>query len=273
MPKRIKKPTVKPETRLEWLRRHEGGESQSHIAETAEFDIRTVRKHIDLARMERDVNQARTEVLRNALTGHYDDLLKTAEAIEKSISGREAVSLGKEQPLMEGLRQHMPRSPLWENLRKWNRTLSEIADLEEAIRQKIKTLIEADGRLTGIVSQNADELIPTAIGALTEQVKAWSQGYERLNIDRDIRLKGLVEDKVELSYGSHGFGELENRETVKRIVDAVRDFETVLKDSAERAELEKLYNRLQRLDQSSREVLTVVRLRRIVPGRCLYCPI
>ena len=89
MAKRVKKPPVKPEKRLEWLQRFEkDGETLTHIAETDKFDIRTVRKHVELARMERDVHQARTEVLRNALESHYSDLLGTVRNIEKLVSDK-----------------------------------------------------------------------------------------------------------------------------------------------------------------------------------------
>ena len=54
MAKRIKMPAIKPETRVEWLKRSELGETPPQIAEADSVDVRTVRKHVELARMERD---------------------------------------------------------------------------------------------------------------------------------------------------------------------------------------------------------------------------
>ena len=80
-------------------KRYEQGETPPQIAERDEFDVRTVRKHIELARQERDVQQARSGVLRDALENHYRDLLETARNVEKQMSGEVLVSLEKEQPL------------------------------------------------------------------------------------------------------------------------------------------------------------------------------
>ena len=51
MVKRIKKPAITPEVRLDWLRRYEEDrESPPQIAEKDKVDVRTVRRHITLAR-------------------------------------------------------------------------------------------------------------------------------------------------------------------------------------------------------------------------------
>ncbi|MBA7469109.1 MAG: hypothetical protein GH158_07115 [Dehalococcoidia bacterium] len=273
MNKRTKKPPVKPEKRLEWLQRVErDGETLSHIAESDSFDIRTVRKHVELARMERDVHQARTEVLRNALEGHYGDLMETVRNIENWVSSEVQVSLEKGVSLMSGLREHMPRSPLWESLRKWNRTLTELAELSDVIRNKIQREIEADGRLNGIVSQGANGVIPAAIDVLVHQVKQWTRGLEGLKMDRDIHLEKTSEGRVKMRYGFSHFGELEER-SVEIIKAVLIYFESELKHSPEYLEMEKLIGRLERLKKGIGEVLTVVLLRRIVPGRCRYCPL
>ena len=272
MPKRIKKPAVRPETRHEWLKRYERGETPPQIAEADEFDVRTVRKHVELARLESDVRRARSEVLRNALEDHYRDLLKTVRNIEKQMSGEAMVSIEKEQPLIMGLRQHMPRSPLWENLRKWNRTLTELAELEDVIRNNIRQAIEADGRLNGIVSKGANGVIPAAIDVLVHQMKEWARGREGLKMDRDIHLEKTSEGKAKMRYGFSHFGEL--KESSVEIIKAVLiDFESGLKKRPEYLEMEKLYGKLGRLKTNIGESLTVILLRRIVPGRCKYCPL
>lgn len=272
MQKRIKKPAVRPETRHEWLKRYERGETPPQIAEADEFDVRTVRKHVELARLERDVRQARSEVLRNALEDHYRDLLETVRNIEKQMSGEAMVSMEKEQPLIMGLRQHMPRSPLWENLRKWNRTLTELAESKDVIRNKIQGEIEADGRLNGVVSQGANGVIPAAIDVFVHQVKEWARGREGLKMDRDIHLEKTSEDRVKMSYGFSHFGEIAEScvETIKAVII---DFESGLKNRPEYLEMEKLYDKLGRLKASIGESLTVILLRRIVPGKCKYCPL
>jgi hypothetical protein len=273
MPKRTKKPPVKPEKRLEWLHRVEKeGESLTHIAEADSFDIRTVRKHIDLARLEKDVQRARSEVLRDALEHHYRDLLETVRNIENNVSSESQVSLEKGVPLMLGLRQHMPRSPLWENLRKWNRALTEIADLKAVIRDNLDREIKENGRLNDIVSQGANEVIPGVADALVHQVEEWARGREGLKIDLNISFQKTSEGVVIMRYGSHSFGAIKE-EQVETIKDVLIDFESGLKDRPEYLEMENLFNRLGRLKTSIWEILNVILLRRIVPGRCKYCPL
>jgi len=273
MPKRIKKPPVKPEKRLEWLHRVEKeGETLTHIAEADNFDIRTVRKHIELARLERDVQQARSEVLRAALEAHYRDLLETVRSIENNVSSESQVHLEKGVPLMIGLRQHIPRSPLWENLRKWNRALTEIADLKAVIRDNLDREIKADGRLNDIVSQGANEVVPEVVNALVHQAEDWARGGEGLKIDLNISIQKISEDMVIMRYGSLSFGKIKEKH-VEAIKDVRIDFESRLKDRPEYLEMESLFNRLGRLKTSIWDTTTVISLRRIVPGRCKFCPL
>ena len=273
MAKRTRKPPVKPEKRLEWLRRVErDGETLSHIAETDDFDMRTVRKQIEAARLERDVQSARTEVLRDTLVAHYRDLLETVQSIEKQISDEGTVSMGKEQPLMFGLQQHMTRSPLWENLRKWNRTVTELAGLLEVIPNKIREDLKSDGRLSEIVSHGAGGVTESAVEVLVFQMKAWARGWQGLSMPADVHVERTPKGKVRMRYGFASFGELDNEGSVEVIKAVLTNFESRLRLYPEYLELEKLYSRLQRLGTAIRETITLIRLRRIVPGKCKYCP-
>ncbi len=166
----------------------------------------------------------------------------------------------------------MPRSPLWENLRKWNQTVNEIAELEGMIPDKIRRDLGEDGRLDGIVSFGAYEVVAAAVEALTHQVKAWAHGEPGFTIDDDIHVERTAENKVRVRYGGSSFGELEEGSfaTIKTVIV---DMEAKLKLSPERLELEKLYGKLKRLGMAIRDVLTVIRLRRIVAGKCKYCPL
>jgi len=272
MTKRIKKPAVKPETRREWLDRVEKGETPPQIAERDDFDVRTVRKHVELARLERDVQQARSAVLRDALESHYRDLMETTRNIESQVFGEAQVSLEKALPLMSGLRQHMPRSPLWGNLRSWNQTLAELTALQDMIRQKLVASIKDDRRLNAIVSRGANGAITAAADVLLFQMQEWSQGREGLKIDRDIHLQAAPEGRVSMRYGFSHFGEIEKGQP-ETIIKVLTEFEQKITQWPEYLQLEKLYGKLERLKKSIDESLTVILLRRIVTGKCKYCPL
>ena len=73
-PRRRRTP-VRTEQRREWLRRiEEGAELPPQIAISAGVDVRTVRKHIAMAKQEREVSEAKVLILRNAMELHYRDL-------------------------------------------------------------------------------------------------------------------------------------------------------------------------------------------------------
>lgn len=110
------------------------------------------------------------------------------------------------------------------------------------------------------------------LSRLVHQVKEWARGREGLKINSDIHLEKISEGRVRIRYGFSHFGELE--ESSVEIIKAVLiDFESELKNRPEYIETEKLYGKLGRLKTSIGESLTVILLRRIVPGRCKYCPL
>jgi hypothetical protein len=272
MAKRIKMPTIKPEKRQEWLRRSEKGETAPQIAETDDVDVRTVRKHLNLARMEIDVQQARSIVLKEALEGHYRDLIDTVRSVQSQITAESPVSMEKDFPLILGLKQHMPRSPLWENLRKWNRTLADIAELEAKTPSDIQKKVEGDDRLKKIPSQGGNGVITATIDALVHQVKQWSRGAEGLKLERDYHEEKTGENTISLRYGFSHFGEID-REYIEVIKSTIKEHETNMKKSEDYLGLENLVGRQSRLAYNIRDIITTILLRRIVPGKCKYCPL
>ncbi|OGO15915.1 MAG: hypothetical protein A2Z02_06385 [Chloroflexi bacterium RBG_16_48_7] len=272
MVKRIKKPAIKQEKRLEWLKRAEQGETVPKIAEADQVDVRTVRKHVELGRMERDMQQARSAVLRDSLEGHYRDLLDTARNIENQVNAESQIAQDKDVPLMYGLHQHTPRSPLWENTRKWNRTVTELGELEAKIRNDIQTAVEADDRLKGLISKYSGGIIPAVINVLVHQVNKWTRGEEGLIMNRDFHIEKTAEGRVLPRYGFSNFGEIEGYQ-VETLKAVLVDVEVRIKQWPECSQMENLLNRLSRLKKSIREVLTTIILRRILPGKCKYCPL
>lgn len=58
-----------------WLERFEQGDSIDKIARDASRDVRTVREHVEKARLERDFESAQRDQLREALRAHQQDML------------------------------------------------------------------------------------------------------------------------------------------------------------------------------------------------------
>lgn len=66
---------IAPGQRRGWLEHYDGGEAIEQIAKVANRDVRTVREHIEKARLERDFESAQRDQLREALRSHQQDML------------------------------------------------------------------------------------------------------------------------------------------------------------------------------------------------------
>jgi len=277
MAKRGRKPAVKRERRLDWLRRHEMGESAPKIADTDEFDVRTVRKHIELAQQEREVKEARAAVLRNALERHYDDLRDYAEKLNAEILGSGVLPGSADDDLMEAaLRQHLPRSPIWGYMSKWHSLQDKAAAQRQRLEVAIEQTVKTNLKLNFLVSGGLDELVPGVVRALAFQVEQWSQGLPGLETERDLVSEPTGQGLLDTHYGFSRLGTID-AEDAEQYVETLRELLVGLEASAKGWEvshdLERTASEIERVRRKLREELAVLRLRRIVPGRCRYCPL
>jgi len=270
---RIRKPPVKPEVRRAWLRRYEeDGESPPQIAAADSFDVRTVRKQIELARQEREVREARSMVLRNAVESHYRDLCKFAEKLELEISGDKTISpLLKDDPMWSALREHMPRSLLWKKLDRWDHVLKEITKLGDDVREQLGEKTRLDSRLSKIIAAGENGVIPGIVAALDFQNKNWARGWKGLDIKDNFRVEPVGDGIVNVSYGAFNMDKVKE-EHATPIREVLIDFESKITCWEQYEKMQRLFAELERLKLSLRDELTVIKLRRIVSGRCKYCP-
>ncbi|MFC1930267.1 hypothetical protein ACFLW6_05405, partial [Chloroflexota bacterium] len=233
-------------------------------------DVRTVRKQIDLAKQEREAREARSVVLRNALERHYDDLRKFA-------SGAGDVPSSPDDDLMEAaLRQHLPRSPIWGYMSK-RHNLQQRADEEhQKLEMVIKEMVKSDHRLTPLINAGLDGIVPGTIAVLVAEAKQWSRGNTGYSLKDSLVVEPAGEGFVNPRFGfSHmGIMEVEHSERYVEIVhDVIEDLESRIRDQEDYRNLEKTIAEIGRLGGKLREELAVIRLRRIVSGRCKYCPL
>lgn len=271
MTKRIKKPPVKPELRQSWLKRHEQGESPPDIAKDDKFDVRTVRRHIELAKQEREVKEARSTVLRNALERHYADLCDYAERLNAQSSGQMASWSPQDEHLRAALRQHLPRSPIWGYLNQRDGLQQRITQLTQEANKKLED-VKSDLRLDPVSSADETGVIPGIIAAISFQLEQWAQGSSGLNLKDNFIAEPAEEGFVNLRYGFAQMGKVK-KEHVSVIHDVSEDWELRLKQCEEYQKLEKSFIELRRVGKNLRDELAVITLRRIVPGRCKYCPL
>lgn len=118
-----------------WLDRCEAGASEEEIARESKLDVRTVRKHLQLAQEERSKRQALIAFVRDALERHQADLLAILRFVKSRIplypENASVAAIDYELELVEGDRtqyrlflalkkEHMRGERLWKALDKWH---------------------------------------------------------------------------------------------------------------------------------------------------------
>ena len=278
MAKRTRKPPVKLEQRRDWLKRYEEeGESPPQIATKDRFDVRTIRKQIDLAKQEREAREARSIVLRGALEKHYEDLRRLAEKLNSEITGLGNIPYSSDDDLIQGaLKQHLPRSPIWTLLAK-RQTLQQKASADkQRLEGTIKEAVQLDKRLKSYADQDLLGITPGIIALLEKEMEQWSHGNIDYTLKDTLVMGPVVEGLVNPRLGFSQMGpmkEMEAEGQMKLVSDIIGEFESSLKASQEFIDLQKTLVDIGRTGNKLREELAVIRLRRIVPGRCKYCPL
>jgi len=275
---RIKKPLVTPEQSLEWLTRNDLGESAPKIADKDSYDVRTVRTHILRAKQERERNEARATVLRGALENHYHDLCNFALKLDPTNSSTTMIPpLPADDDIMQiALRQHLPRSPIWNLLVKKGRLEQELTLLLQQTKEVLEQTITADSELKQLATSGLSGIIPGIILFFTRQLETWSRRNNEWNAATYLRVDPH-EEGFQLQIGFSGLGFFDKKEDADRYLEILRPvIEGVEKDIRNSESLRKLIqtdNELSRTNRKIHEEISIIRLRRIVPGKCKFCPL
>ena len=273
MSKRTKKPAVRPELARQWLRRYEeDGESPPKIANSDGYDVRTVRKQLEKMSRERELREARQVVLRQALEKHYADICSFAEKLRAEISGRtpSMVSITlKDDAMWKALRQHLPRSPLWRDIDRVQRLAEPFRLCLDNIKERVRK--EAESRTSLQFVSSGDEI--GFIDGLTEDiafhcqsVARGGQGLREVSYNRKP-----AKIAVRIEHGAFSIA-LVPEERAEEVIAISR---SLMNESTEWQEYQELFRLTQdflKAQQSLREELTTIILRRVVPGKCMYCP-
>lgn len=275
MTRRIKKPAVRPELRREWLRRYEEeGQSPPEIARADTYDVRTVRKQIEIERQERERREARSIVLRHALEKHYADLCSFAQRLDSHVTGeRGSLSMLRDDPMWSALREHMPRSTVWKNLDKWERLHEEVSQLGSGLEKQFEELVKARALLKFPAAPEETELNPGFTQALVFHFMVTGQGQEGLEKRADFKLEEAPDKRTtQVQFGAFTIGRV-SHDQVADIKNLVADLLAEVTTWKEHGEMSRLFAKIGRVQRELHDELLIILLRRVVPGRCKYCPI
>jgi hypothetical protein len=255
-----RKPGRKPVSialRRHWLRlNEEDGLSPQEIAEKEIYDIRTVRKALDLARSDREQREASVMVFRDVKQKHYEDLTRYASKLNNEIQ-QESLSITKDR-YFDALKEHLPRSPIWEGLEKFISLSQEIQSIKNTIRTDIS------GKVREIV-RDSDDLYPERISeAIIYTIMNPSNAVEITSTRTAPGFFGIHEGDYTLGIIS----EDHLNDTIKKIENIVEK----IKNSKDGINLKNKYEECTLIKEKISEELATIVMKRIVSGKCKYCP-
>ena len=265
-----KQMSVTPEMRRKWLEWHnEDGVSPPKIAEKEGYDIRTVRKQLDTAREEKERRGTRLIVLRDAMQAHYADLCKRASQLQSSLDS--GALIRADDRMILALRQHLSKSPLWKLIEKLNQAQETILQLETNINAKLADLVGNDSGLGKALSGGEVDM-DGIVGAMAHQLDAWSRGSSGLEVESNFKVEPVPGDRVIFRYDAWplGSGKAQQTDAVRK---AIADLEKKIAPLPEHEEMIDKQKQARELKADIQEELETITLRRVLPGRCKYCPI
>jgi len=277
MPK-AKKPSVTPVQRRDWLRRVEvDAESPPAIAKRDSYDVRTVRKQIELARQERDVREAKLMVLRDAMVNHYQDLCNLAGNINSEVEKNKPISEDLTTSLIySALQQHIPRSALWKNIDRWNTSHQKLVEINNEIRELLRKKILSEPKLNFMDIAGSEQIVLDLIDFFSFRIDQRVKGGTGLDIEQYFHVEHKEGQLHAAKVGAYDVGSIKpekEQEQASILKQVLYDFESDFTEWGKSQELQYTYNELKNLRKSIREELDVIILRRVVPGRCKYCPL
>lgn len=271
MARPAKKSGVTVEQRRKWLRMvEEHGDSIAQIVNKEGYDPRTVSRHISLARQEQEAKEARVTYLRDAIRDHSAEVLQIAATLQTLVSKSESTTSIRPDRMYSALREHLYRSPLWKLLDAWENTQSEIVQARKNLREKTQEELKKDAALAEAFKSCTPDYENTT-RLFAEQAEFWKIGGKGLSLDSNFHVERLESGQMLMKVGGYIIGSASQDREV-RVRQALLDFRARFETLAEFQSLRDGYEALNKQAPEIDEELALIILKRVLPGRCKYCP-
>jgi hypothetical protein len=274
------KKAVSAAIRKEWLIRHEeGGESAAAIAREDNFDPRTVRKGIEWAKSKQEVLSVRHTVLSTALSEHYHDLIDHAQSLDNVLAEEWPKRISDyllNHPMHEALKEHLPNDRLWKNLSKWAELVTHYEKLYSELEKSIKDDFEGCGYKFSKSKEEPGLLEKSLPSSIINNISFAAQ--DKRNRGEGARLRQTAGESpaqrklglYEVRRGEYLLAYLPQKDVRK----FQHDYITVLDLMDIKAQnLRIVFRDSWDLSAVIRKELALIIWRKIVPGRCKYCPV
>jgi hypothetical protein len=287
-----------------WLEKYDHGETEATIARAERRDLRTVTKGIEQARLERDLSAARTSFLVKSIEAHYGDLLKEAERLIAVIASPTSSAKFEKKPrLMQYVaesrgvsetifpirdRERRITEALLEHLgRQWRKRLEDYEELQNGILERAQALqnklsVEANRRLKKALDYEVDAKGMAASGIA---IILFKLQYRQNLVKTDEIIEaytyrcesGNTKGALALQWGDdlQSYRLVDGLKTEKDKTKVIREHEAILVEALkwdETAALRGLIEQKTKAVEQLQDELETLRLQRILPGHCRYCP-
>ena len=245
----------------------------------------TLRKYTIKALQEKEGKELRRDALKDALSGHFKDLVGALDSLNKLLqmpsqdwqkpanSWQPPVPERRNRLLLQALRDsHVRESPLWSWWDSWNQVRGVYDRALAPLRNKV--MVELT-KLHQSCPGTSFELTDDLTGILLSRSVSLAQGaalYEpsmlRVRPSADEEGQREVEElmlaqSTRLAIGQNMAG---LQERLSRIMETMGEWEEV-------QELARLFRQMAETRDMIEEEVEVLSLRRAFPGRCRLCPI
>lgn len=247
----------------------------------------TVRKYIIKDLQERPGAELRREALKDALVGHFQDLVTALRSVvnlvqlpdedsweKKEFEGWQArIPDIRTRILLDALREgHAEESPLWSLLDTWNSYLREDEENTTALRgkveQSISSLIETDPDRKATTTEYLALV-------LFRRVTSIARG-KPINDPSLLKIKKNVPQNEGLKLDEIWLGSSTHLATGERMDELKKSLAELMESSEKWAEIGTLHGLLQKMAETKDKIemeVEVLSLKRAFPGRCRVCPI
>jgi len=264
---RKRKPSVSSYERRQWLEELEKGKGITEISGKAGRDIRVVKRHIDIARQERESSLARHDFLVSRLEQHQQDLLDGVRRIHSVIDLFPPQKIEADDPIEQlvhkGLNEHLndlSTRELNEGLQKYNTFVIKFDELRHNYELQ---LLKKEKKLIAKLSSGLN-LYPWTPNIL----KVFDAGGSS---DRSYTENKQEDGTYRPSWGAYSLTESPIvKSDLDKVLEAHRKLTLKLKSF--KTEVQKIRQQYNQLISQLVDKLDVLLVRRMVPGHCQYCP-
>lgn len=287
----------------EWLKVYEEGRSEASIAREEHCDVRTLKKGIRDARLERDTTLARADLIKEALRSHNENLLELIRGIllvvqlprsdlaipwkneftssSIRIEGGRAhyegwpeikvtnITMDVEDKTEWGLlEEHLKTDRLWQLLGQWKKALAAHLEARMIMKPKLANLLEKKTRYQ-IADKPTDGhfLYSDSVDFLfQEEIKQLLEPASASDLVKNIV---AVPDIGRVSYAglTLAYAPGSEEECRQYILDTIDE----LRVSTEARSVINTYNTAKDLTAKARQAAEEILMLRLVPGHCRIC--